>query len=73
MKSQRPFEVLVAGDLFRPGDEWLRIMANPGEESFVKEFHKDVGGGAYCVLPFEARRCCRRRRGCREKGLWMLD
>jgi sugar/nucleoside kinase (ribokinase family) len=77
MKSQRTFEVLVAGDLFLDlVMSGFESWPNPGEESFAKEFHKDVGGGAAITA------CCLSKLGVavgvfgvvgKGDGQWMLD
>ena len=77
MSAQRQTDVLVAGDLFfdlvMSGFE---TWPNPGEESFAKEFHREVGGGAAITA------CCLSRLGFRtlvfgvagkSGGQWMLD
>ena len=47
MNSERRLEVLVAGDLFLDlVMSGFESWPNPGEESFAKDFHKEVGGGA---------------------------
>jgi sugar/nucleoside kinase (ribokinase family) len=77
MKSQRSFEVLVAGDLFLDlVMSGFESWPNPGEESFAKEFHKEVGGGAAITA------CCLSKLGVdtgvlgvvgKSDGQWMLD
>lgn len=77
MSAERQADVLVAGDLFfdlvMSGFE---TWPNPGEESFAKEFHREVGGGAAITA------CCLSRLGFRtlvfgvagkSDGQWMLD
>jgi len=77
MTAEARVEVLVAGDLFLDlvmtgFESW----PNPGEESFAKEFHKEVGGGAAITA------CCLSKLGIRTSvsgvvgksdGQWMLD
>lgn len=77
MTGEAHVEVLVAGDLFLDlvmtgFESW----PNPGEESFAKEFHKEVGGGAAITA------CCLSKLGVRtlvsgvvgkSDGQWMLD
>jgi sugar/nucleoside kinase (ribokinase family) len=77
MTQEHPVDVLVAGDLFLDlvmsgFESWPR----PGEESFAKEFHKEVGGGAAITA------CCLAKLGLRTlvlgavgktDGQWMLD
>jgi len=77
MTGESPVEVLVAGDLFLDlvmsgFDSW----PNPGEESFAKAFHKEVGGGAAITA------CCLSKLGIQTRimgvvgksdGQWMLD
>ena len=47
MNGERRVDVLVAGDLFLDlVMSGFESWPNPGEESFAKEFHKEVGGGA---------------------------
>lgn len=77
MTGEPRVEVLAAGDLFLDlvmtgFESW----PNPGEESFAKEFHKEVGGGAAITA------CCLSKLGVRTlvlgvvgkgDGQWMLD
>ncbi len=47
MNDERRVNVLVAGDLFLDlVMSGFESWPNPGEESFAKEYHKEVGGGA---------------------------
>jgi ribokinase len=76
MTGEARVEVLVAGDLFLDlvmtgFESW----PNPGEESFAREFHKEVGGGAAITA------CCLSKLGVRTlvlgvvgkgDGQWML-
>lgn len=77
MNRGRPLDVLVVGDLFLDlvmsgFESWPR----PGEESFAKKFHKEVGGGAAITA------CGLSKLGLqtgilgavgKEDGQWMLD
>ena len=77
MKRERPLDVLVVGDLFldlvMSGFEY---WPPPGEESFAKKFHREVGGGAAITA------CGLSRLGLqtgilgvvgKEDGQWMLN
>lgn len=77
MTGKPRVEVLVAGDLFLDlvmtgFESW----PNPGEESFAKAFHKEVGGGAAitacCLSKLEVRASVMGVVG-RSDGQWMLD
>jgi sugar/nucleoside kinase (ribokinase family) len=77
MTAEARVEVLVAGDLFLDlvmtgFESW----PNPGEESFAKEFHKEVGGGAAitacCLSKLEVRTFVLGVVG-KSDGQWMLD
>jgi sugar/nucleoside kinase (ribokinase family) len=75
--AERRLDVLVAGDLFLDlVMTGFAFWPGPGEESFAKEFHKEVGGGAAITA------CCLSKLGLRtlvlgavgrSDGQWMLD
>jgi sugar/nucleoside kinase (ribokinase family) len=77
MTGEARIEVLVAGDLFLDlVMSGFESWPNPGEESFAKGFHKEVGGGAAITA------CCLSKLGVRtlvlgavgkSDGQWMLD
>jgi sugar/nucleoside kinase (ribokinase family) len=77
MNKERPLDVLVVGDLFLDlvmsgFESWPR----PGEESFAKKFHKEVGGGAAitaCGLSKLGLQTCIFGVVGKEDGQWMLD
>jgi sugar/nucleoside kinase (ribokinase family) len=70
-------DVLVAGDLFLDlVMSGFESWPNPGEESFAKQFHKEIGGGAAITA------CCLSKLGLqtlvlgavgKSDGQWMLD
>ncbi|MGC2195065.1 MAG: carbohydrate kinase family protein [Terriglobales bacterium] len=77
MTPERRLDVLVAGDLFLDlVMSGFTSWPGPGEESFAKEFHKEVGGGAAITA------CCLSKLGLRtlvlgavgkSDGQWMVD
>jgi sugar/nucleoside kinase (ribokinase family) len=77
MTPERRADVLVAGDLFLDlVMSGFEAWPSPGEESFAKEFHREVGGGAAITA------CCLSKLGLRTlvlgavgktDGEWMLD
>jgi ribokinase len=77
MTPERRLDVLVAGDLFLDlVMSGFETWPSPGEESFAKEFHKEVGGGAAITA------CCLSKLGFqtlvlgavgKSDGQWMLD
>jgi sugar/nucleoside kinase (ribokinase family) len=77
MTPERRADVLVAGDLFLDlVMSGFESWPGPGEESFAKKFHKEVGGGAAITA------CCLSKLGLqtlvlgavgKSDGQWMLD
>jgi sugar/nucleoside kinase (ribokinase family) len=77
MTPERRVDVLVAGDLFLDlVMSGFESWPGPGEESFAKKFHKEVGGGAAITA------CCLSKLGLqtvvlgavgKSDGQWMLD
>jgi sugar/nucleoside kinase (ribokinase family) len=77
MNGDRQFDVLVVGDLFvELVMSGFESWPQPGEESFARKFHKELGGGAAITA------CGLSKLGVqtsilgvvgREDGQWMLD